>query len=59
MLGTQQKQLFAGCLHGPNPFIFYLRGCSKSHFFGTCTYTIMIAQTTSYNKKISHLQTKG
>lgn len=53
MLGTQHKQLFAGCLHGLIPFIFYLRGCSKSHFFETCTYTIMIAQTKSYNKKIS------
>jgi len=29
MLGTQQKQLFAGCSHGLIPFIFYLRGCSK------------------------------
>lgn len=53
MLGTQHKQLFAGCLHGLIPFIFYLRGCSKSHFFEICTYTIMIAQTKSYNKKIS------
>ncbi|MFB5684858.1 SDR family oxidoreductase [Paenibacillus terreus] len=38
-MGTQQKQLFAGCL--PESILL------------SFTYTIMIAQTTSYDKKLS------
>jgi len=46
MSGTQQKQLFAGCSHGPDLLNF--------------TYTMMIAQAKSYGKKLYHdSQTKG
>jgi hypothetical protein len=43
MLGTQQKQLIAGCSHNSILLSF------DYATYSTRTYTIMIAQTKSYN----------